>query len=108
MSRLPNEYICSTFKWGSLEEWQFGLHRVMQFPKTRPQSERTHLLKTLASCPREPEKINRLLQLSILDDPSNFTENDRFLIITSLTRQSSGYYSLFQFLSANWMQIRQK
>lgn len=108
MFRLPNEYMCPTFKWGAMEEWEFGLQRVMQFPKTRPQSERTHLLKTLASCPTQPDKINRLLQLSILDDHSNFTENDRFLIITSLTRQSSGYYCLFNFLSENWMLIRQK
>ncbi|KAH8417298.1 hypothetical protein KR222_008393, partial [Zaprionus bogoriensis] len=107
-TQLPNEYMCPTYKWGSLEEWQFGLQRVMQFPKTRPQSERTHQLKTLASCPTQPEKINLLLKLSLLDEHSNFTENDKFLILTSLTRQSSGYYSLFNFLSENWMQIRQK
>jgi len=100
--------MCPVFKWGSLEEWEFGLQRVMQFPKSRTQSERTHLLKALAGCPIQPEKINRLLQSSILEDHSNFTENDQFLILTSLTGGYSGYYSLLNFLTHNWMVIREK
>ncbi|KAL7740187.1 hypothetical protein ACLKA6_003893 [Drosophila palustris] len=105
---VPSHYMCPVFKWGSLDEWQFGLQRVMQFPKSRKQSERTHLLKALAGCPTQPEKINQLLQTSILEKHSNFTENDQFLILTSLTGGSSGYYSLLNFLTNNWMAIRER
>lgn len=91
-----------------MEEWQFGIQRVIEFPKSRKQSERTYLLKTLAGCPTQPEKVLRLLELSILDDNSTFTENDQFLIFSSLTGTSSGYYTLFKFLSDNWTTIREK
>lgn len=106
--RVPNHYICPVFKWGSTDEWQFGLERVIQFPKTRIQSERTYLLKMLAGCSTQSEKIYRLLELSIFEEHSNFTENDQFLIFSSLTGSSSGYYTLFNFLSDYWTPIRQK
>ncbi|XP_062121831.1 aminopeptidase N [Drosophila sulfurigaster albostrigata] len=102
-----SHYLCPIFKWGSLEKWQFGLERVMQFPKSRKLSERTHLLKALAGCPTQPEKIEQLLKITILEDHSNFTENDKFLILTSLTSGSS-HYSLLNFVSTNWMTLRQK
>ncbi|XP_064541570.1 aminopeptidase N-like [Drosophila montana] len=105
---VANLYICPAFRWGSIDEWQFGLERVIQFPKTRIQSERTYLLKTLAGCSTQPEKIYRLLELSIFEEHSNFTENDQFLIFSSLTGSSSGYYTLFNFLSDYWTPIRQK
>ncbi|XP_023169750.2 aminopeptidase N isoform X2 [Drosophila hydei] len=105
---VPNHYICPIFKWGTMEEWQFGIQRVIEFPKSRKQSERTYLLKTLAGCPTQPEKVLRLLELSILEDNSNFTENDQFLIFSSLTGTSNGYYTLFKFLSDNWTTIREK
>ncbi|XP_030557590.1 aminopeptidase N [Drosophila novamexicana] len=105
---VPNHYICPVFKWGSTDEWQFGLERVIQFPKTRIQSERTYLLKMLAGCSTQSEKIYRLLELSIFEEHSNFTENDQFLIFSSLTGSSSGYYTLFNFLSDYWTPIRQK
>jgi len=106
--RVSSHYMCTVFKWGSLEEWQFGLQRVMQFPKSRKQSARTHLLKALAGCPTQSEKIDRLLEISILEEHSNFTENDKFLILTSLTTVSSRYYSLFDFFSKNWIAIRRR
>lgn len=106
--RVPNHYICPIFKWGSMEEFQFGIERVLQFPKSRKQNERTYLLKTLAGCPTQPEKIIRLLEQSTLGDNSNFTENDQFLIYSSLTATSSGHYTLLKFLSSNWTTIREK
>ncbi|KRG00711.1 aminopeptidase N [Drosophila mojavensis] len=105
---VPNHYICPIFKWGSMEEFQFGIERVLQFPKSRKQNERTYLLKTLAGCPTQPEKIIRLLEQSTLGDNSNFTENDQFLIYSSLTATSSGHYTLLKFLSSNWTTIREK
>ncbi|XP_037815960.1 aminopeptidase N [Lucilia sericata] len=105
---VPNQFICPVFKWGTIEEWEFGLERVINFPKTRIQSERTYLLKTLAGCPVQPEKINRLLNITILENNANFTENDIFLIFNMLTGGSSGYTTLFNFLSNNWDVIRQR
>ncbi|XP_023303104.2 aminopeptidase N [Lucilia cuprina] len=105
---VPNQFICPVFKWGTIEEWEFGLERVINFPKTRIQSERTYLLKTLAGCPVQPEKIDRLLNITILENNANFTENDIFLIFNMLTGGSSGYTTLFNFLSNNWDVIRQR
>lgn len=106
--RVPNQFICPVFKWGTLEEWNFGLMRVIHFPKSRVQSERTYLLKTLAGCPVQPEKIVRLLNITILENNLNFTETDIFLIFNMLTGGSSGYTTLFNFLSDNWSAIKQR
>lgn len=106
--RVSNQFICPVFKWGTLEEWEFGLQRVINFPKTRKQSERTYLLKTLAGCPISTEKIERLLNITILEQNGNFTENDLFLIFSMLSGGSSGYTTLFNFLSQNWDAIKQK
>ncbi|XP_017846387.1 aminopeptidase N isoform X1 [Drosophila busckii] len=105
---MPKNYICPVFKWGTMEEWIFGLQRVIQFPKSRIASERTFLLKSLAGCPTQPEKINRLLELTVLNNTDYFSENDVFLILTTLTGGSSGYYTLFNFLNYNWIPIKQK
>lgn len=104
---VSNQFICPVFKWGTLEEWEFGLQRVINFPSSRKQSERTYLLKTLAGCPISAEKIERLLNITILEQNGNFTENDLFLIFSMLSGGSSGS-SLFNFLSLNWDTIKQK
>lgn len=106
--RVSDQFICPVFKWGTIEEWEFGLDRVINFPKNRIQSERTYLLKTLAGCPVQPEKINRLLNITILESNGNFTENDIFLIFNMLTGGSSGYTTLFNFLSDNWEAIKMR
>lgn len=82
---VANQYICPVFKWGTMEEWEFGLQRVINFPSSRKQSERTYLLKTLAGCPNHREKILRLLNITILEQNANFTENDIFLIFSMLS-----------------------
>lgn len=59
---MANEFICPVFRWGTQEEWEFGLQRVINFPQNtleRKQSERTYLLKTLAGCPKDKYKIER-------------------------------------------------
>lgn len=57
--RVANEFICPVFRWGTMEEWEFGLERVINFPLDRKMSERTYLLKTLAGCPIDKMKIER-------------------------------------------------
>lgn len=106
--RVSNQFICPVFKWGTLDEWEFGLQRVINFPKSRKPSERTYLLKTLAGCPISTEKIERLLNITILQQNGNFSENDLFLIFSMLSGGSSGYTTLFNFLSQNWDTIKQK
>lgn len=106
--RVQNQYICPVFKWGTQEEWEFGLQRVINFPASRVASERTYLLKTLAGCPVQPEKIELLLNITILQENGNFSENDISLIFSMLTGGSSGYTTLFNFLSNNWEVIRQR
>lgn len=103
---VPNQYICPVFKWGTQEEWEFGLQRVINFPASRKQNERTYLLKTLAGCPIKAEKIEKLLNITILEQNGNFTENDIFLIFSMLSGGSSGYTTLFNFLSDNWEAIK--
>ncbi|KAM3958535.1 aminopeptidase N [Aphomia sociella] len=105
---ISNQYICPVFKWGDKKEWEFGLQRVINFPPSRKQSERTYLLKTLAGCPFDEYKINRLLTVSILEGNGNFTETDLFLIFSMLTGSSQGYTTLFQFLNNNWVALKDK
>uniref|UniRef100_A0A1A9VNN8 Aminopeptidase n=1 Tax=Glossina austeni TaxID=7395 RepID=A0A1A9VNN8_GLOAU len=105
---LPNNYICIIFKWGTIEEWEFGLERVITFPKNRTRSERTFLLKTLAGCPVQPNKIIRLLNITILEGNGNFTDNDILLIFNMLSGGSVGYETLYNFLYENWSEVRRK
>ncbi|XP_039233335.1 aminopeptidase N isoform X2 [Drosophila yakuba] len=103
-----NEFMCPMFKWGSMKEWMFGLDRVREFPKSRLQSDRTFLLKMLAGCPAQRDKIVILLELAILKNVSIFSDNDKILIINMVSSRSMGYTTLFDFLSNNWDSIYQK
>ncbi|KAH8379861.1 hypothetical protein KR009_007687, partial [Drosophila setifemur] len=99
---VQREYICPVFRWGSMKEWIFGLERINQFSKLGLQSDRTFLLKMLAKCPSQPEKIHHLLELAILGSNSNFTESDKILIVNTLSTESVGYTTLLHFVSDNW------
>ncbi|KAF5302442.1 hypothetical protein FQR65_LT08532, partial [Abscondita terminalis] len=103
---VANQFICPVFKWGSIEEWEFGLQRVVNFPPGRKQSERTYLLKTLAGCPIDSWKIEKILNITILEQNTNFTDNDIYLIFSMLTGSSSGYTTLFNYLSKNWNALK--
>ncbi|KAG5881692.1 hypothetical protein JTB14_002175 [Gonioctena quinquepunctata] len=103
---VANQYICPVFKWGTMKEWEFGLERVINFPPTRKPSERTYLLKTLAGCPNDANKIERLLNITVLQQNGNFTDNDAYLIFSMLTGGANGYTSLFNFLRKNWDTIK--
>ncbi|CAH0553112.1 unnamed protein product [Brassicogethes aeneus] len=103
---VANQYICPVFKWGTQEEWEFGLQRVIQFPPGRKQNERTYLLKTLAGCPNDASKIERLLNITVLEKNGNFTDTDVYLIFSMLTGGANGYTTLFNFLKKNWDEIK--
>lgn len=108
---VANEYICPVFKWGTNEEWEFGLQRVINFPLNSPerkQNERTYLLKTLAGCPKDTYKIQRLLNVTILDQNDNFTDSDIHLIFNMLTGGVAGYTTLFDFLAEHWDTVKQR
>lgn len=108
---VANEFICPVFKWGSIKEWEFGLQRVINFPRhslERKQNERTYLLKTLAGCPKDPYKIERLLNVTILEENDNFTNSDIRLIFSMMTSGAGGYTTLFKFLNDHWDTIKQR
>lgn len=96
------------FRWGTQEEWEFGLQRVINFPHSRKQSERTYLLKTLAGCLRDKTKITRLLNITLLEGNANFTEMDLFLINNMFANSPQAYTTLLQFISDNWDIIRER
>ncbi|XP_066246461.1 aminopeptidase N isoform X1 [Euwallacea similis] len=103
---VSNQYICPVFKWGTKEEWEFGLQRIINFPPGRKPSERTYLLKTLAGCPNDSWKIERLLNITVLEQNGNFSDNDIYLIFSMLTGGANGYTTLFNFLRKNWEPIK--
>ncbi|GAB1859229.1 Aminopeptidase N [Camponotus japonicus] len=108
---VANKFLCPVFKWGTNEEWEFGLQRVINFPKTslaRKQNERTYLLKTLAGCPKDANKIERLLQVAVLDQNENVTDADIQLIFSMLTGSATGYKTLFNFLQEHWYAVKER
>lgn len=96
------------FKWGTNAEWEFGLQRIINFPASRKQSERTYLLKTLTGCAIRTENILKLLNITILEQNQHFSENDIILIFSMLSGGSSGYTTLFHFVKDNWSTIKIK
>jgi len=90
-----------------MKDWMFGLERINQFPKLRLQSDRTFLLKMLAGCPAQREKINYLLELAFLKNISFFSDSDKILIINMVTMRSIGYTTLLEFLSNNWTYVHE-
>ncbi|XP_015435689.1 PREDICTED: aminopeptidase N isoform X1 [Dufourea novaeangliae] len=108
---VANEFLCPVFKWGTEEEWEFGLQRVINFPQNSPerkQNERTYLLKSLSGCPKDKYKIKRLLNVTILDQNGNFTDSDIHLIFSTLTGGAAGYTTLFNFLNDHWDVVKQR
>jgi hypothetical protein len=46
--------------------------------------------------------------MTLLEDSDNFTGADVRLILNMLTGSSTGYTTLFKFLSQNWEELRQR
>ncbi|XP_069676743.1 aminopeptidase N-like isoform X2 [Periplaneta americana] len=105
---VPESAICTVFQWGTMEEWEFGLQRLVQLPASRKQSERHYLLKTLASCPRQEEKVERILNITLLEGNDNFTEADARLVLSMMSGSANGYTTLLNFLSRNWDDLKQR
>ncbi|XP_026673991.1 aminopeptidase N isoform X2 [Ceratina calcarata] len=109
---VANEFICPVFKWGTEEEWEFGLQRVINFPQSSPerkQNERTYLLKSLAGCSQDAYKIERLLNATFFDkDKKTFSDSDIQLILVTLSGRSSGYTTVFNFFVNNWDAVKQR
>lgn len=100
--------MCPVFKYGTIKEWEFGLERVINFPPSRKQSERTYLLKTLAGCPINDNKINRLLNVTLLEENGNFTETDLFLIFSMLSGNLQAQPLLMAFVSTHWEVLKER
>ncbi|CAH1118995.1 unnamed protein product [Phaedon cochleariae] len=99
---LHQSYLCPVFKWGTLKEWNLGLERVLQFPATGKSEDRFYLLKNLAGCSVDSQKIEKMLNITVLEQNGNFTDEDISLIFDMLTAGADGYKSLFSFLRNNW------
>ncbi|XP_029035079.1 aminopeptidase N isoform X2 [Osmia bicornis bicornis] len=104
---VTNDFICPLFKWGTEEEWEFGLQRIINFPQQK-MMERAYLLKSLAGCTKDTYKIERLLNVTILDPNENFSDSDIQLIFVTLSGGAAGYRTLFNFLIDNWDTVKQR
>ena len=70
--------------------------------------ERAYLLKSLAGCTKDTYKIERLLNVTILDQNENFSDSDIQLIFVTLSGGAAGYRTLFNFLIDNWDTVKQR
>nr|XP_033335064.1 aminopeptidase N [Megalopta genalis] len=105
---VANEFICPVFKWGTDEEWEFGLQRVINFPQNTPerkQNERTYLLKSLAGCTKDKRRMERLLHV-IFEKNGNFSDSDIRLIFTTLTGDAVFTSVLSNFLTKHWDTVK--
>ncbi|KAK7792308.1 hypothetical protein R5R35_007753 [Gryllus longicercus] len=101
-------YLCPVFAWGTDEQWEFGLQRVINFPKEREPEERNMLLAKVAGCARDPLRIERILNASILETDSNFTISDVRNIANVLAGNAYGHAALFSFLSEHWDAVKER
>ncbi|XP_018797242.1 PREDICTED: uncharacterized protein LOC108974080 [Bactrocera latifrons] len=104
--RIENLHICPILRWGTMEEWELILKYVINFPENGIKSERTFLLKSLVGCPVQENKIHHLLNLTLLQNNSVFSNGDLFIIIRALAKEYVGYKTLFEVLSNNFMEIK--
>ncbi|KAL0271165.1 UNVERIFIED_CONTAM: hypothetical protein PYX00_008351 [Menopon gallinae] len=98
---------CWVFKWGTREEWEFGLDRYINFPAGHKQSDKYYLLKTLISCPNDSWNVERLLNYTMLHSNTTLTEgNTRFIL--SVLSNEIGYTALFNLLADNFDAIKRR
>ena len=50
----------------------------------------------------------RILYITLLEDNDNFTDSDVRLVLSMMTGSSTGYTTLFRFLSQHWEELRQR
>ncbi|XP_046393632.1 aminopeptidase N [Ischnura elegans] len=103
---IPVQSLCPVFGWGTRKEWEYGLDRVLKFNDAQqPRYGRVYLLKTLASCTRDPELIERLLKAG-LHDRNVFTDEELRLILSMMTSTYNGHHTLFKYLRDNWDSLK--
>lgn len=129
--RISQSHFCWVFKWGTKEEWEFGLERYLKYPSSHKQADRYYLLKTLVSCPSDAWNVERwgkgennvslgkhstiqiinfcfrLLNMTMLDPNSTITDGNARFILSVLSNRA-GYTALFNLLSQNWDVIRKR
>lgn len=107
---IANIHLCPVFAYGSDDEWNFGLERLINFSPNRSMSERSFLLKTLAGCSKTEEKYEKLLNLTFLDEAANetFSEADRYTILSAMSEQPEGYRALYYYLRNNFESLKLK
>lgn len=91
-----------------MNDWILGLEQILLFPKSRIQSDRTFLLKMLAGCPSQPEKIHYLLEFAMIRNISYMKETDVSLILNVLGTETIGFSTLLNFIIENWDFVYQK
>lgn len=91
-----------------MNDWILGLERILLFPKLHIQSDRTFLLRMLAGCPSQPEKIHYLLEFTMMRNISYMKESDVFLILNVLGTETVGFSTLLNFIVDNWDFVYQK
>lgn len=104
---IPVQSLCPVFGWGTREEWEYGLERVLKLNDEQPRYGRVYLLKTLASCTRNPELIERLLKAG-LHERNIFTDEELRLILSMMTSTYNGHHTLFKYLRDNWYSLKSR
>ncbi|XP_059490234.1 aminopeptidase N [Neocloeon triangulifer] len=107
---VPSRVFCPVFAFGSKEEWNFGFERLGHLTGAKASADRNFLLKTLAGCPRDPAKIEKLLTASLLSKGTKgepFSESDIRLILGEISGRHAGFTELFRFLKTHWKQLKE-
>ncbi|XP_050542460.1 endoplasmic reticulum aminopeptidase 2-like [Daktulosphaira vitifoliae] len=101
-------YLCILLGYGTLDEWEFGLHRIMYYPKNKSQTERLFIFRSLASCPKNETKFVRMLNLTLMSEDRKFSEEDMLTMLTVMSTVSLGHETMFKFLVKNFEYLSTK
>ncbi|CAB3360825.1 Hypothetical predicted protein [Cloeon dipterum] len=107
---VPSRVFCPVFAYGSKEEWNFGFERFNHLSSSKAAADRSYLLKTLAGCPRDPSKIERLLTAILLSKGTKselFSDADIRLVLGEISGRHAGYLELFRFTKTHWKQLKE-
>ncbi|RZF34619.1 hypothetical protein LSTR_LSTR008644 [Laodelphax striatellus] len=101
---IANIHLCPVFTYGSDEEWEFGVQRLVNFSPNRTVSERSFLLKTLGGCSRDTTRYMKLMNLMFLDEAANetFSEADRYAVLAAMSSEPQGHLAMYEFLKNNF------
>lgn len=103
-----DNYLCILLGYGTLDEWEFGLHRIMYYPKNKSQTERLFIFRSLASCPKNETKFVRMLNLTLMSGDHKFSEEDMLTMLTVMSTVSLGHETMFKFMMKNFEYLSTK